>query len=118
MRGLVDQGAGWGDAASTQLCRLRPAAPAPAADQLCIVPGLRHAPRPPLPPRSKSLGKAWVPDKLLNKLASRGRSNSQSIFEKVPLLSCFALFACCHALMTASCPVRRNATMLPLRPAL
>jgi DNA-binding transcriptional MerR regulator len=31
---------------------------------------------------SKSLGKAWVPPKLLNKLTSRGRSDSQSIFEK------------------------------------
>lgn len=36
-----------------------------------------------VPQCSKSLGKAWVPNKLLNKLTSRGRSDSQSIFEKV-----------------------------------
>lgn len=36
-----------------------------------------------VPQCSKSLGKAWVPNKLLNKLTSRGRSESQSIFEKV-----------------------------------
>lgn len=57
---------------------------------------------------SKSLGKAWVPDKILNKLTSRGRSDSQSIFEKVagcpvtlPRIRVVGMLPCCAGVPAA-----------------